>query len=228
MDNITPQPKKPHIYTNGEEWANTLTHFIAAICVLIFIPIMVVILRNNFVSLREQIGIVIFLLSIFSMLLMSSYYHSIEQNTPKKFVGRKLDHIFIFVAIAGSYTPITLSFVWKIPQYGIALAIALISVQWLIVIFGALYKSRLKGKKLTTSLPLYFAMGCIMVVLIPLIKSHGMTELFWFLIAGGLFYGLGVILFAFQRIRYTHTLWHFFVIFGSLAHIIGICFYLSF
>lgn len=223
-----PKSETLHMLTRKEERANTITHAIFAFIVLIFIPVILNILKNNQVSIREQIGVVIFLISIFLMLLMSAVYHGIDPKSPKKVIGRRLDHIFIFVAIAGSHTPIALSFVWNLLPNGKAYAIALLCLQWLIVLFGILFKSLSKSKRLTTSLPLYFAMACIMLVIIPLLRINGFIELYYLLIIGGLFYGLGVILFAFKKIEYTHTIWHFCVIFGALFHIIGLSFYLCY
>lgn len=211
--------------TFAEELANSITHGISSLGVLIFIPVIGVILTNANVSLRDFIGVMIFLVSILMMFIMSTIYHIVKAESPAKIAMRKLDHSFIFVAIAGSYTPIALTFLWNIPGYGRYLSIIVICIQWGSVIAGILFKTLSKGK-LNASLPLYLGMGWTLIFVFPLFIKYQNIELFWFLVIGGLFYSLGVIFFAFKRIKYTHMLWHFFVSFGALFHIIGICFYL--
>lgn len=208
--------------THSEELANSITHGISAFAVLLFLPFIASTMYKANLSPRDIIGVVIFLISIFMMFLMSTLYHSM----PTKIVMRKLDHIFIFVAIAGSCTPLALSFLWNIPGYGKTAAIIMIAVQWLSVIGGVIFKANSKAEKLNASLPIYMAMGGILLVLFPLFLKYKYVELFWSIVAGGLFYSLGVIFFAFKRIKYTHLYWHFFVTFGALSHVIGICYFL--
>lgn len=209
----------------GEEVANAITHAISTMAVLVFIPIIAISIYKSNSSLRDFIGIMIFLASIFMMFLMSTLYHAVRIDSPAKLIMQKMDHIFIFVAIAGSYTPIALSFIYNIPEYGVTLSIALISLQWLIVILGTFIKIFSK-RKISATIPLYMVMGWILIFMFPLFIKYQYIELFWFILAGGLFYSLGVIFFAFKQIKYTHMYWHFCVSFGALLHIIGICFYL--
>lgn len=213
---------KNRMLTQNEELANSITHGLSAFAVLVFMPFIASTMHNANLSVRDIIGVMIFLFSIFMMFLMSTLYHSM----PGKLVMRKLDHIFIFVAIAGSCTPIALSFVWNIPNYGKTAAIVIITIQWLSVIGGIFFKANSKADKLNASLPIYMAMGSILLFIFPLFIKYNFFKLFWAIVAGGLFYSLGVIFFAFKHIKYTHLYWHFFVTFGAFSHIIGICYFL--
>ncbi|MDD4316554.1 MAG: hemolysin III family protein [Clostridia bacterium] len=212
--------------TYEEELANSVTHGISAVCVLVFMPIIAVFMQKTGSDFKDIIGVMVFLFSIFLMFLMSTIYHAAKPETAQKVLWRKMDHIFIFVAIAGSSTPLALSFIWNIPVYGKPLCVTLLCAQWLMVIAGALFKALSKRTKLTVTLPIYMAMGWMLVFIFPLFIRYDRFPLFFSILVGGLFYTLGVIAFAFKHIKYSHTLWHFFVTFGALAHIVGICFFL--
>lgn len=217
--------KTNRVQTYREELANWVTHAISAAAVIILMPFVGIYMRNSGSGAKDIVGVMVFLFSIFLMFLMSTLYHATKPDTQNKVLMRKLDHIFIFVAIAGSSTPLALSFVWNIPGYGKPLAIIMLCIQWLMVIGGAVFKARSKATKLTVTLPIYMIMGWLLVFTFPLFIKYEQLPLFISILAGGLFYTLGVIAFAFKHIKYTHTLWHFFVTFGAASHIIGICFF---
>ena len=89
--------------TFGEELANVITHGVAALIVLVAFP-MASIMTYLRGTIGDVIGVTIFCISIFLMFLMSTLYHSMEHNSSHKRVMHILDHIFIYVAIAGTYT----------------------------------------------------------------------------------------------------------------------------
>ncbi len=107
----------------GEELANSLTHGIAALLVLCSMPAMVITAHRNGTT-ADVVGISVFCSSIFLMFLMSTLYHAMEHESRHKKIFKILDHIFIYFAIAGSYTPIALRVIggWE--------AVAILSVQW--------------------------------------------------------------------------------------------------
>lgn len=216
--------------TFGEEMANVITHGISALGILILMPIIYIILYQDVQigqgSIRDVIGVTIFLISIFLMLLMSTLYHAMQHDTEHKFVMRKMDHIFIFVAIAGTYTPLALSIMWEIPGYGKIVGIIMLIVQWSLVLAGVLIKALTKKGKFTTTVPIYMIMGWILVLIFPIFYKYVDPVLFWCILIGGLMYTLGAIFLALDKIKYMHMIWHFFVTFGAVAHIIGICFFL--
>lgn len=211
--------RTPVILSFGEEVANAITHGVASMLVLFSLPLVSIIAYEKG-TLTDVIGVTIFCISIFLMFLMSTLYHSMAHETKHKRVMRILDHIFIYVAIAGSYTPIALSVIggWQ--------AIVVLIIQWSAVIFGILYKSLSKMSMPKVSLTIYLLMGWTLVIFIPMLLQNANPILFWMIFAGGLFYSIGAAFYASKGFKYHHMVWHLFIFLGALAHFIGICFYL--
>lgn len=149
---------------------------------------------------------------------ISTLYHSVRGRT--KNVLRKLDHLSIYLLIAGSYTPfclISLRGPWGWSLFGIV---------WTLGLIGMLQEIKPRSEARVLSLVIYALMGWIVLVAIkPLLASIGLAGFLW-LAAGGLFYTVGIVFFAFdERFRHWHGIWHLFVIAGSLSHFIAILFY---
>ncbi|UCV08754.1 PAQR family membrane homeostasis protein TrhA [Dechloromonas denitrificans] len=149
---------------------------------------------------------------------ISTVYHSIRGRA--KSILRKLDHLSIYLLIAGSYTPfclISLRGPWGWSLFGVVWALALI---------GMLQEIKPRSEARVMSLVIYALMGWIVLVAIkPLLENLGLPGFLW-LAGGGIFYTVGIIFFAFdQRFRHWHGIWHLFVIAGSLLHFIAILFY---
>ena len=149
---------------------------------------------------------------------ISTIYHSLRGRAKR--VLRKLDHLSIYLLIAGSYTPfclISLRGPWGWSLFGIV---------WTLAAIGMLQEIKPRSEARVLSLVIYAVMGWIVLVAIkPLLASLGLAGFLW-LAAGGVFYTVGIIFFAFdQRFRHWHGIWHLFVIAGSLAHFIAIMFY---
>lgn len=94
----------------GEELANSITHAVGALLMLILLPITAVYSHNHF-GLQAALGTSIFVTSLFLMFLSSSIYHSMTYSSLQKYVLRMIDHSMIYIAIAGSYTPVALSLI---------------------------------------------------------------------------------------------------------------------
>ena len=205
--------------TFGEEVANAITHGVVSIAVLVMFPIVVIIAYTRG-TIVDVVGVTIFSISIFLMFLMSTIYHSMEHESKQKKVMRILDHIFIYVAIAGTYTPIALSIIkgWE--------AIAILIVQWTMVIFGILYKSLSKKSMPKASLAIYLIMGWTLAIFFPTLFFKANPILVWLIIAGGFFYSVGAAIYSKKGFKYHHMVWHLFVLFGAITHYIGICFFM--
>ena len=149
---------------------------------------------------------------------ISTIYHSV--HGPFKRILRKLDHLSIYLLIAGSYTPfclISLRGPWGWSLFGII---------WTLAVIGMLQEIKPRSEARTLSLVIYAVMGWIVLVAVkPLLASLGMAG-FLGLAGGGVFYTVGIIFFAFdERFRHWHGIWHLFVIAGSLMHFIAILLY---
>lgn len=199
----------------GEELANSLTHGIAALLVLCSIPAMAIIAHRSGTT-ADVVGMSVFCSSIFLMFLMSTLYHAMEHESRHKKIFKILDHIFIYVAIAGSYTPIALRVIggWE--------AVAILAVQWVMVLVGIFYKSLARKSMPKMSMALYLVMGWTVVLILPSFYRNASPALFWLIFAGGSCYSLGAIFYAMQSVRYHHMIWHLFVFAGAGCHYVGI------
>lgn len=149
---------------------------------------------------------------------VSTLYHSLRGKA--KIVLRKLDHLSIYLLIAGSYTPfclVSLHGAWGWSLFGIV---------WGLALFGMGQEIRPRSEARVMSLVIYALMGWIVLVAIdPLLDALGWAGVAW-LVMGGLFYTVGIIFYAYdQRFRHWHGIWHLFVLAGSLMHYVAILFY---
>lgn len=158
----------------------------------------------------------IFGASLILMYSMSTIYHSV-QNPNAKRILKKCDHIAIYYLIAGSYTPFLLvlmrgTFGWT-----------LFGVIWGLAILGTILKIALpsNGTKLW-SMGLYLGMGWMVVLasktLFSVLSERGLA----FLVLGGLFYTLGIAFYVWKSKPFTHAIWHFFVLMGSVMHFFAV------
>jgi len=145
----------------------------------------------------------------------STLYHSLRGRA--KVILRKLDHLSIYLLIAGTYTPfclVTLRGVWGWTLFGIV---------WSLAIIGMLQEIRPRSEARIMSLVIYAVMGWVVVIAIKPLLDHLETAGFAFLAGGGLLYTIGIVFYAFDsRFRHWHGIWHLFVMAGSLAHFVAV------
>ena len=210
---------KIYIPTFGEELANATTHGPMAALALLALPFSSVwaYVRGGVVA---STGVSIFVISLFLMFLCSMLYHVMTKDTRHKEILHVLDHIFIYVAIAGSYTPIALSVIggWQ--------GTLILVLQWCMVIFGIFYKSLSRHSIPKVSLTIYLVMGWTMILFFPMILAKANPALLLLIIAGGIFYSLGSVFYAMKSFKYHHMVWHLMINMGASAHFVGIVFYL--
>lgn len=213
--------KLPYIPTLGEEIANTLSHGVMACATLAALPFAAVwAYAHDTEPVLAAVSVSVFVISIFLMFLASTLYHSMNPQSRHKEVFHILDHIFIYVAIAGSYTPIALSVIggWQ----GIVIAV----VQWAMVLFGIFYKSLSRRSIPAVSLTIYLVMGWTIVFFLPLFIRHASTALLWLIVLGGVLYTGGAWIYARKGFRYHHLVWHLLINLAVAAHFTGIVFFL--
>lgn len=213
--------KLPYIPTLGEEIANTLSHGVMACATLAALPFAAVwAYVHDSEPVLAAVSVSVFVLSIFLMFLASTLYHSMNPQSRHKEVFHILDHIFIYVAIAGSYTPIALSVIggWQ----GVVIAV----VQWAMVLFGIFYKSLSRRSIPAVSLTIYLVMGWTIVFFLPLFVRHASTALLWLIALGGVLYTGGAWVYARKGFRYHHLVWHLLINLAVAAHFTGIVFFL--
>ena len=169
-------------------------------------------------DLLKTVSVAVYGVTLVLLYSISTIYHSVRGRVKR--VLRKLDHLSIYLLIAGSYTPfclISLRGAWGWWLFGIV---------WTLAAIGMLQEIKPRSEARILSLVIYAVMGWIVLVAIePLLASLGLAGFLW-LAAGGIFYTVGIIFFAFdERFRHWHGIWHLFVIAGSLMHFIAILFY---
>lgn len=200
----------------GEELGNAVSHGVGALFMLILLPFSAVYTYNQHDLLRTW-GVSIFVISLFLMLLASTIYHVMTYNSIHKYILRIIDHAMIYIAIAGSYTPVALSLV------GGWLGYSIVILQWAITLFGILYKILAPRVNEKFSLFLYLSMGWLVVLIIkPLIAQASLSFLIM-MVAGGLCYTFGAYFYANKK-PYYHMIWHLFILAAAACHYIAIVF----
>lgn len=195
-------------YTVGEEIANAVTHGVAALLSIAGLAVLVAFAVLYSGSPKVVAAVSIFGASMVFLYTASTLYHSIPNPRAKK-VLQYLDHSMIYVLIAGSYTPFCL-----ITLQGYT-GIALLCAVWLIAIAGISLQAVLLHKADWINCLLYLSMGWLAVFVIdPLVSTLDSTGLA-LLVAGGLAYTVGVVFYIFERIPFSHAIWHTFVFAGT-------------
>lgn len=201
----------------GERF-NSYTHLIGSIAALIGLIILL------YVSIKQGdiwrvVSFSIYGVSLVALYTCSTLYHSFKGKW--KTIFQKLDHIAIYLLIAGSYTPFTLVTLrgevgWTV--FGLVWGLALIGIA------VDVFKS---SKYRIIPLFIYLAMGWLVVLFIePLMDNMSIQAINW-LFAGGLFYTLGVIFYSFsEKHKLAHGIWHLFVMAGSFSHFVTIVYFI--
>ncbi|MBB3697837.1 hemolysin III family protein [Flammeovirga yaeyamensis] len=193
-----------HIITRDkEEIVNTITHGLGV--VLSIVAMVLLLIKAD--STTQYVVYSIFGVSMISLYSSSTAYHLIAIEKVKLFL-RKLDHSGIFLLIAGTYTPF--AFLSLEQSGGLYIGIFV----WVIALAGMIYKLFFKIKYAWLSNLMYLAMGWIAVFKLSTLHAE-LQEGFWFLIAGGVAYSVGVIFYAMKKLPYSHAIWHLFVLLGS-------------
>jgi hemolysin III len=199
--------------TEKEEFYNWLTHGIGfALSVLGFV---LMIIYETHGSLKSILSIVLYGGSLVLLYFASTIYH-LEKKTTRKNKLRILDHISIYVLIAGTYSPIVLILLSD------SLGWELFWTVWGMVAAGTILKLFFTGRFETISLLLYLIMGWLIVfdfqALYNRTDAFGLT----LLALGGLFYTVGILFYVRHRVKFFHVVWHIFVLLGSLFHFLFI------
>lgn len=198
---------------HGERF-NAWTHLVGALLACAG-AIWLLVLASLDGELRKIISVAIYGLTLVLLYSISTLYHSVQG--PAKVLMRKLDHLSIYLLIAGSYTPfclVTLEGAWGWTLFGIV---------WTLAAIGMLQEIKPRSEARVLSIVIYAVMGWIVLIAVkPLIAALGMDGFIW-LAGGGVLYTVGIIFFAYDsRFRHWHGIWHLFVMGGSLMHFVAV------
>ena len=203
-------------YKNEELW-NGLTHFTGVILSVIGIPLLFY-FDNKLTSL-STLSIILFSFGLLLVYSSSSVYHFvINPKLKKKF--QILDHISIYYLILGSYAPVCLITLYEYSGINIFIMVLILSI------IGTLIKLFFTGRFQIFSLSLYLAMGWLIVIDIKFLFELLDIEAKLLMIIGGLSYTLGTIFYSLDKIKYFHSIWHLFVLTGSVSHYLMVLLYI--
>lgn len=195
-------------YENEEVW-NVLTHFLGVLLSVIGIPFLFYF--NNTTTVLSTLSITLFSFGLLFVYTSSTLYHFVL-NPKLKSRLQVLDHISIYFLIMGSYAPVCLITLYH--SSGLTIFFAVLTLLFI----GTMKKLFFTGKFEYLSLFLYLTMGWLIVIDINSLFGLMGTHAQLLLILGGVSYTLGVIFYAYSRIKYFHSIWHVFVLIGSALH----------
>jgi len=197
----------------GEEIANSVTHGVGALASVVALPFLVM------AGLPDGAGVVagnvVFGVSLLLLYISSTMYHSLARNRAKR-VFRIIDHSAIYVLIAGTYTPFTLGVLrgtWGWTLFGVV---------WSLAVLGVALTASLGVRLPRLSTMVYIGMGWLVVIVIKPLMTHLPPAGLAWLVAGGLAYTGGAVFYGWKRLRYQHTVWHLFVLAGSVCHFMAV------
>jgi len=201
----------------NEEFWNVITHFIGLIFFIIGTPLLFY--YNNNLSDYSIIAISLFSFGLLFVYLSSTVYHYVT-NIKLKEKLRTIDHISIFYLILGSYAPVCLITLYDYSGNTIFINVLILAI------IGTLFKAFYIGKYENISLGFYLLMGWLIIVDIKTLFDLIEFKAKILLVASGLSYTLGTYFYASNRIKYSHTIWHLFVLAGSLLHFFMVLFFI--
>jgi len=209
-------------YTKGEEIFNMVSHIVGASMGVVAIVLCVIFAAVH----KNAYGVVssaIFGTTLVILYTMSSIYHGLNEKRKAKKVFQVIDHCSIFLLIAGSYTPFALC---TLREYSTALGWVIFGVIWGFAILGITLNAIDLKKYKVFSMICYLAMGwCIIVRGDLLPKLLGVSG-FALLLAGGIVYTIGAILYGVGKKRkYVHSIFHLSVFLGNLLHVLCVLMY---
>lgn len=204
-------------YTLGEELFNSISHGVGVLLSVAALVLLVVFAAIDGDGYCLAAGIV-YGISLVILYTMSMVYH-IVQGEKGKAVMRIFDHCSIFILIAGTYTPYLLTVLDK------ALGWTMFGIIWAMAVLGIILNSINLERFRIFSLICYVIMGWAIVFTIkPIIKSIPPMGVF-LLVLGGVIYTAGIIFYIMKKHRYMHSVWHLFVLGGSICHYLSIQLY---
>ena len=208
-------------YTNGEEIMNMVTHIVGG--GLSILGSVFCLLAASNLRTVDLIGAIIYCVSMVAVYTMSSIYHGLRTNTSKK-VMQVIDHCTIYFLIAGTYTPIMISgFLPVFPK----IAWGLLIMEWGLAALAITLTAIDLRKYKVFSMVCYIFMGWGIIFFLPQTMAVMAPQGFYWLLAGGIAYTIGAVLFGLgKKLRWMHSVFHIFVILGSLFQYLAIVLFL--
>ncbi|MFV5192173.1 MULTISPECIES: PAQR family membrane homeostasis protein TrhA [Acinetobacter] len=200
-------------YDPKEELINAYSHGLGAVLALIASIFLIV--KGHALPLGQWMSLWVYGFSLVLLLSSSMLYHfAVDER--KRYWYKKLDHTAIYYLIAGTYTPfLSIAIPTSKAHY---LLIAL----WIIALIGTLFKLVFIHRFQKISLAAYLLMGWLAILVMDDMQRYLSKDAIQLLIAGGLAYTIGTLFYALKKVRYTHAIWHVFVLLGAGLHFLAI------
>jgi hemolysin III len=198
----------------SEEIVNAVTHGIGALLSIAALAFLIVVAYESG-DIWERLSFAIYGSTLVILYLSSTLYHSFSESRIKRLFAR-FDHVSIFLLIAGTYTPILLLSMRN--QWGWTLFVII----WLLAIAGAVIRSIFLYRFRKLMVVIYLLMGWMFILAGNQIYLSLPSKSLLFLFLGGIAYSAGVIFYAWRNLRYSHGIWHLFVLAGSIFHFFSI------
>lgn len=202
------------IESTREEIWNAITHGLGAALAIAGLVLLIV-FAALYGTAWHVVSFTIFGSTLVIMYFASTLYHSFTGPRVKK-LFRKFDHMSIFLLIAGTYTPFCIAVLrgW--------LGWTIFGIVWVCCILGIVLKALYTGKKEILSTIAYVVMGWVIIFAIKPLYVSITTEAFVYLLVGGVCYTAGTFFFLFEKMKYNHSIWHLFVLAGSVFHFFSV------
>ena len=204
-------------YSPIEEKTNIISHAIGFLLSIVALVLLVA-HANQYGNVWHIVSFSIFGASLIILYGASTFYHSTKKPELRNRL-RVFDHASIYVLIAGSYTPFTL-----VTLNG-PLGWSILGIAWGMALTGIILKIFLTGKYKLISTLMYLFMGWIIIFAIKPIYNNLPLEGFLWLVAGGMSYTIGAIIYSIKKIKFNHAIFHMFVLGGSACHFVSVFFY---
>ncbi len=216
MEAIIGKTKNKPMYTKGEEIFNAVSHIVGGAIGLAVWAALIYLAWGNAVRI---VAVSAFGFGIVVLYTMSALYHFLPSGKGKR-VFRIFDHCTIFLLIAGTYTPYCL-----IPLYGTTMGWTVLAVEWGIAVAGITMNAIAMNNIIIKSISMVFYVvgGWLAVIFLPMLLNTVSLTCLLLLIFGGVAYTVGIGFFAFgKKVRYFHSVWHLFTIFGTVLQFASI------
>lgn len=205
-------------YSLGEDIGNAVSHCVGAFIAL-GLMISLAWIAGRYGDCLDGLSFIFYGITMLFMFVMSTVYHSMVNTTARK-VMKRLDHVSIFVLILGSYTPYVFSLLKTPLSYTIYAILATLAI------LGIIFKSMYAGKYKKISTLIFVLMGWMAVILLPQIIKKLPTMGVVFMVTSGIIYTIGAIFYALSKFKYSHMVWHIFVLFAAVSMYLSIGFYI--
>lgn len=200
-----------------EEVWHSVTHGVGLFLSIVALSVLVA-----FASIKgntlDVVAVAIYGTTLIILYGSSTLYHAITHTEVKQLL-QKFDHSAIYFLIAGTYTPILLITVGGVEGWTIFV------IEWIIALVGISLKFLYPNRFEVLSLVAYVVMGWLVVVIFDAFRSSINPVGFWLIFAGGVAYTGGIVFYVKDNINYFHTIWHLFVLLGSVLHFFAVLLY---